>query len=92
MARAKVVDFDYFDFQTILQRATDAGRRLEPSDGAMWDEYIKSQGLNLVAALAVARQRYESAEPLVIAEGRDTDGLYFLALREEGCQRLVKID
>lgn len=92
MARAKVVDVDYYAFQAILQRATDSGKRIEPVDGESWTTYIKSHGINLVAASAIARQRYESAQPVVVAEGKDTDGLYFIARNEEGALRLVTIE
>jgi hypothetical protein len=92
MARAKVVDFDYYQFRPILQRATDAGARIEPSDAVRWAAFIRERGINLVAATAIARQKYESATPVAIVEGRDTDGLYFVARDEEGCLRLVTIE
>lgn len=92
MARAKVVDVDYYVFQGLLQRATDSGTRLEPGDGARWTTYIKEHDINLVAASAIARQRFESAQPVILAEGKDTDGLYFIARNEEGALRLVTID
>ena len=84
MARAKVVDVDYYVFQSLLQRATDHGARLEPADGERWAAFIKEHDINLIAATAIARQRFESAQPVVLAEGKDTDGLYFIARNEEG--------
>ena len=91
MARAKVVDFDYYQFLRILQRAGDAGRRIEKSD-ARWTEYVRQQQINEVAATAIARQKFETVVPVIIDEGRDTDGLYFYSRDEEGCVRLIALE
>jgi hypothetical protein len=91
MARSKVVDFDYYQFLQMLQRATDSGARLEKSD-PRWAQYIKQHGINEVAATAIARQKFEGAVPVIIAEGQATDGLYFYAKNDECCLRLVPIE
>jgi hypothetical protein len=90
MARSKVVDFDYYQFLTMLQRATNAGACIQRSD-PRWVEYVKQHGINEVAATAIARQKFESPVAVIIAEGLPTDGLYFHAKDDEGCLRLVPI-
>jgi hypothetical protein len=45
-----------------------------------------------VAALAIARQKFEGAIGVIIAEGQSTDGLYFYAKNDEGCLRLVPLE
>jgi len=92
MARAKVVDFDYYQFLQLLRRATNAGNRIEKSD-ARWADYVKQNGINEVAASAIARQKFEDAAPVIIAEGhKDTDGLYFFSKNQEACVRLVSLE
>lgn len=91
MARSKVVDFDYYQFIGLLRRATDAGARIEKND-ARWAEYVKAHGINEVAASAIARQKFENAVAVIIAEGGATDGLYFYSKNEEACLRLVAIE
>lgn len=91
MARAKVVESDYYQFLNLMRRATDAGQRIDKGD-ARWDEYIKAHKVNEVAATAIARQKFENAVPVIISEGRETDGLYFYSTTEEGCLRLVALD
>jgi len=88
--RAKVVDFDYYQFIGLLRRATDAGNRLERGN-AGWEEYIKSHGINEIAATAIARQKFESPAAVIINEGQDSDGLYFYSKNEEACLRLVPL-
>ena len=92
MARAKVVEFDYYQFIGLMRRATDTGKRIDKSDGQRWADYIKAKGINEVAATAIARQKFESALPVIIDEGLDTDGLYFYSKNDEGCLRLQTID
>ena len=88
MARGKVVEFDYYEFGKLLRRATDAGARIEKSD-ARWAEYVKTHGINEVAATAIALQKFENAVPVILAEGKDSDGLYFHSKNEESCLKLV---
>ena len=90
MARGKVIDFDYYQFIGLLRRATDTGARIEKGD-ARWAEYVKAHQINEVAASSIAKQRFEKAVPVIIDEGRDTDGLYFYSKNEEVCMRLVRL-
>ncbi len=92
MARSKVVEFDYYQFIGLLRRATDTGKRIDKTDTQRWTEYIKAKAINEVAATAIARQRFESAVPVIIDEGLDTDGLYFYSRNDEGCLRLQAIE
>lgn len=91
MARAKVVEYDYYQFLNLLRRATDTGARIDKSD-ARWAPYVKEKAINEVAATAIAKQKFEGAIPVIIAEGSDTDGLYFYSKNEEGCLRLVPLE
>jgi hypothetical protein len=90
MARAKVAEFDYYEFGKLLRRATDAGARIDKGD-SRWAQYVKSHGINEVAATAIALQKFEGAVPVIIAEGKDTDGLYFYSKNEEAALRLTAI-
>jgi hypothetical protein len=92
MPRAKVVEYDYYQFLQLLRRAGDSGRRIDKSDGERWTRYVKDKQVNEVAATAIARQKFEHAEPVILDEGRDTDGLYFFSRDEEGCLRLTAVE
>ncbi len=90
MARGKVVEFDYYEFSKLLRRASDAGARIDKDD-ARWADYVKTHGINEVAASAIARQKFEGAVPVIIAEGLESDGLYFHSKNEESCLKLISI-
>ncbi len=91
MARAKVVEYDYFQFLNLMRRATGSGCRIDRGD-RRWAEFIKTHSINEVAATAIAKQKFESVIPVIVAEGQDTDGLYFYSKDEEGCLRLVAVE
>ena len=55
MPGAKVVDCEYFAFNVLLRRSTDAGTRIDPSDTERWGAYIRAHGINEVGAAAIAR-------------------------------------
>ena len=42
-------------------------------------------------ALNIALQKFEGAVPVIIAEGKDSDGLYFYSKNEEAALRLTTI-
>ena len=88
MARARVVEFDYYQFIGLLRRATDGGARID-SGSARWSDYVKKHAINEIAATAIAQQKFESVIAVIIDEGLDTDGLYFYSKNDEGCLRLV---
>jgi hypothetical protein len=92
MPRAKVVEHDYYQFLQMLRRATDAGKRIDKADTARWAQYVKDKGINEIGATAIAKQKFESVVPVIIDEGRDSDGLYFYSKNEEGCLRVIYID
>jgi len=89
MPRARVVEYDYYQFLNLLRRATDTGRRIDKADGPRWSQYVTAKSINEVAATAIAKQKFERAVPVILDEGRETDGLYFFSQNEEGCLRLV---
>ncbi len=91
MARAKVVEYDYYQFLRILQRAGNAGQRIDKTD-SRWGGYVRENKINEVAATAIARQKFENATPVIIAEGGDADGLYFFSKDDEACLRLTALE
>ncbi len=90
MARAKIISCDYYQFTELLRRAGNAGQRIEKKD-PRWAEYVKAHGINEVASFTIARQKFDKPDAVIIAEGKDTDGLYFFSRDEEACLRLVEL-
>ena len=91
MARARVVDCDYYQIVKLMRQATDVGARIDKGQ-PRWAEYIRTHEINEVAATAIARQKFEKPVAVILAEGLDTDGLYFYSTDEEAAVRLVSAD
>ena len=90
MARSKIVSCDYYQFTELLRRAGNAGQRIEKKD-PRWAEYVKTHGINEVASFTIAQQKFDKPDAVIIAEGKDTDGLYFYSRDEEACLRLMEL-
>ncbi|MEX0731304.1 MAG: hypothetical protein WED00_15825 [Aquisalimonadaceae bacterium] len=92
MARARMIDVDYYSFRQLLKQATDRGGRIEKRDTERWNAYIKEHKINEVGARAIAATRFDSPTSVIIALGGEGDGLYVYSDMEEGCLRLVARD
>lgn len=92
MARARMVEVDYYSFRQLLREAADRGGRIEKRDTQRWQEYVKTHNINEVGATAIARTRFEEPTPVIIELGGERDGLYIYSDLEEGCLRLVLQD
>lgn len=89
MARARMIEVDYYNFRQLLKEATNRGARIDKRDKRRWEAYIKEHNLNEVSATAIARSRFEEPTPVIVDLGRDQDGLYLYSDLEEGCLHLV---
>ncbi len=83
MARAKIVEVDYYEFITRLQKAIDTGRRLEKSDQPAWDEYVKNNKVNEIAMQSWGRSKFSGTQPVIIADGSTWDGFYVFSKDDE---------
>jgi hypothetical protein len=92
MPRANVVEYDYYQFLQMLRRASDSGRRIDKSDAERWSRYVRDKHLNEIAATAIAREKFERVELVILDEGLETDGLYLFSRDEEGCLRLTTLE
>ncbi|WP_440996016.1 hypothetical protein [Arhodomonas sp. SL1] len=92
MARARLVEVDYYSFRQLLREAANRGGRIDKRDANRWADYVKTYNINEVGATAIARQRFEEPTPVIINLGGTRDGLYLYSDIEEGCLRLVVQD
>lgn len=92
MARARMVEVDYYSFRQLLREAANRGGRIEKRDAKRWNEYVRTNNINEVGATAIARRRFDEPTPVIINLGGQRDGLYLYSDIEEGCLRLVLQD
>lgn len=85
MARPKIVDLDYFQFQKALRRAIDDGSRIDRADKKRWSEWVRENHIKEAAFRSFSKRMYEGLEPVII-DG-DTDykwrGYFLFSTDEE---------
>ena len=79
------VEADYYAFRQMLQKAANAGDRIEPADKKAWAAYIKAKGINEVSFLHHARAKYSNVKGVIIDHGNEWDGFYAYSVDDEAC-------
>lgn len=92
MARARMIDVDYYRFRRLLRAANDVNGRIEKRDAGRWKSYIAQHNINEVGATAIANTHFDTATPVIIDMGGADDGLYLYSDIEESALCLVMQD
>ena len=89
MARPKIVDLDYFQFQKALRRAIDTGFRIDRADKQRWSEWVRANHIKEAAFRSFAKRMYEGLEPVIIdgEPGYEWRGYYLYSTDEEAVLR-----
>jgi len=85
MARPKIVDLDYFQFQKALRRAVDTGSRIDQSDKERWSQWVRENHIKEAAFRSFSKRIYENLEPVIIDGELDDKwrGYYLFSTDEE---------
>lgn len=85
MARPRIVDVDYYQFQRALRRASDAGQRIDETDKQRWSSWVRENHIKEAAFKSFAKGKYEGLEPVIIDEDGQWRGYYLVSKQEEAC-------
>jgi hypothetical protein len=85
MARPRIVDVDYFQFQRALRKAIDSGRRIDVSDKDRWASWVRANHIKEAAFKSFAKGKYEGLEPVIIDDAGQWGGYYLVSREEEAC-------
>ncbi len=85
MARPRIVDVDYFQFQRALRKAIDSGRRIDVSDKERWRAWVRENQIKEAAFKSFAQGKYEGLEPVIIDDDSQWRGYYLFSKQEEAC-------
>ena len=92
MARPKIVDLDYFQFQKALRRAIDTGARIDKSEKQRWSAWVRENHIKEAAFRSFSKRIYENLEPVII-DGEPDDkwrGYYLYSADEEAVLKWVR--
>jgi hypothetical protein len=83
MSRVRIVEKNYSEFRTALQKASDTGKKLEPVDKAKWKEFVTENRIKEAAFRSIATKKYEGMKPVVIQDDDRWSGYYMYTTDEE---------
>ncbi len=92
MARPKIVDLDYFQFQKALRRAIDSGSRIDRSEKQRWSKWVSDNRIKEAAFQSFSKRMYEGLEPVIIDGDPDEKwrGYYLFSTDEEAVLKWVR--
>ncbi len=92
MARPKIEDLDYFQFQKALRRAIDDGSRIDRSEKERWSTWVRENRIKEAAFRSFAKRMYEGLEPVIIDGKPDYKwrGYYLYSTDEEAVLKWVR--
>lgn len=85
MARPRITDVDYFQFQRALRKAIDTGSRIDEAEKDRWLAWVRENHVKEAAFKSFAKGKYEGLEPVIIDEEGQWRGYYLVSTEEEAC-------
>ena len=83
MARPRIVDVDYFQFQQALRKAIDSGQRIDVAEKDRWLSWVRENNIKEAAFKSFAQGKYQGLEPVIIDVSDDASVAAAAALRAE---------
>ena len=83
MARPRIVEKDYYQFQQALRRAVDNGNRIDPSEKNRWKAWVKEHRIKEASFKSFGAGMYEGLEPVIIDQDDDWGGYFMFSKDEE---------
>lgn len=88
MAGSPISEINYHDFRRAVQRAADTGRKIDSTDKARWEEWVKKNQVREVFFRSFAASKFENTKAVII-DGDDAAwrGYYLYSESEEAALR-----
>jgi hypothetical protein len=85
MARPRIVDVDYHQFQTALRKAIDSGQRIDVAEKDRWSAWVRNNNVKEAAFKSFAQGKYQGLVPVIIDAAGEWNGYYLVSKQEEAC-------
>lgn len=90
MSRLRIVEQNYFEFQSALREAGDNGERIEPGDKDKWKAFVTENRIQEAAFKSLANKKFEEMTPVIINTDGPWKGYYLYTTTEEACLKWVR--
>jgi hypothetical protein len=82
MARPRIVEKDYYQFQQALRRAVDNGNRIDVAEKERWKTWVKEHHIKEASFRSFGAGMYEGLQPVIIDQDDEWGG-YFMYSKDE---------
>ena len=83
MARPRIVEKDYYQFQLALRKARDKGDRIDVSEKERWKAWVKEHKIKEASFKSFGAGMYEGLQPVIIDQDGEWGGYYMYSTDEE---------
>jgi hypothetical protein len=90
MARPTVVEFNYIDFKSALEKAVAEGKRIERTNKERWRQDVTQHRIKEAVFEAYCRGKFEGLSPVIIDDPGPWGGYYLVSSVEEACLKWVR--
>jgi len=87
MNRSPISEVNYHEFRRAVQRASDAGKRLDPTDKARWELWVKEHQVREVFFRSFAGSKFDKVKAVIIDDATPWRGFYLYSESEEACMK-----
>jgi hypothetical protein len=90
MARPKIVEKDYYQFQQALRKAANDGKRIDSSDKERWKAWVKEHHIKEASFKSFGASMYENLQPVIIDFDNEWGGYFMYSPVEEVVLKWVR--
>jgi hypothetical protein len=90
MSRLRIVEQNYFEFQSALRAAGDSGERIEPREKERWKAFVTENRIQEAAFKSLAEKKFEGMTAVIINTDGPWQGYYLYTSTEEACLKWVR--
>lgn len=90
MTRLRIVEQNYFEFQTALRVAGDNGERIEPKEKERWKAFVAENRIQEAAFRSLAEKKFEGMKAVIIETEGPWKGYYLYTTSEEAVLKWVR--
>jgi hypothetical protein len=88
MAGSPISEINYHEFRRAVQRAADTGTKIEVTDKARWDQWVKKNQVREVFFRSFAGSKFDKLKAVIIdSDDPNWRGFYLFSESEEAAMR-----
>lgn len=87
MSRSPISEVNYHEFRRAVQRAADGGTRIDATEKARWDQWVRQNQVREVFFRSFAGSKFDKLKAVIIDDDTQWRGYYLYSESEEAAMR-----